>query len=91
MSYQTFEDGYKYAIHKLEEVLDKSIRRNGGATTAPQCVNVLNEVILHVHRNKEALKEPVETVVYNHNDVEDVFKAIFGENIQIRVMQGGVH
>jgi hypothetical protein len=37
---------------EIEEVLDGSIRRNNGATTLHDCLNVLNDLMHFIHSQK---------------------------------------
>lgn len=49
--------GKFHAYQEMSEAIERAIKKNDGATTALQIINVFNEITNHVHFNKLQLAQ----------------------------------
>lgn len=85
---QIYRNGQRDAYRNMSYVLNHAIKKNGGATTALQVVNVFNEILASIQVNLiqlERTKQDVESVDKKdnidiirelNNGLEDFFEKI---------------
>ena len=66
-NHESYVRGESAAYSRVERVINEAIKKNGGAFTALQLVNVFNEITSHVHYTSNKLEQELKEI----DDTED--------------------
>lgn len=94
---KSYVRGERAAYSRVERIINEAIKKNGGAFTALQLLNVFNEITSHVHYTSNKLEQElkeIEKPVKTEDTLLEVIRELnsgLGEFFEdIIVLKGGV-